>query len=364
MNLSLVALRLPEEDDGLVSFLTSNSFPFHVGRTPSMDEARRRIESGSFADDEHQTFWLVDQELGRIGFIRLEDLADDTPMFDLRLADEHRGRGLGVLALRAAADHIFTTLEVNRFEGCTRADNLPMRRTFEKAGWVQEAHFRQAWPVQGEPPADAVNYSILRQDWESGSRTPTAPLGGNGVHHIELWTHDLAGTEASFGWLMTALGWPLVEQDWEQGRSWQHPSGAYLVLEQSPALTGQRHDRLQPGLNHLAFTVTSRDALDALRRDAPAHGWRELFEDRYPTAGGHEVQRATCTRTPAATNSSNSSGGASEVVTRSSRSSMTPKRKVEVRVSLFPVAARTTRDEAAMIARLIWASSWVVTVSP
>ncbi|MDN5563944.1 MAG: hypothetical protein L0G49_09290, partial [Luteococcus sp.] len=75
------------------------------------------------------------------------------------------------------------------------------------------------------------------------------------------------------------------------------------MLEQSPALTGQRHDRLQPGLNHLAFTVTSRDALDALRRDAPAHGWRELFEDRYPTAGGHEVQRATCTRTPAATNS-------------------------------------------------------------
>lgn len=70
MNLSLVALRLPEEDDGLVSFLTSNSFPFHVGRTPSMDEARRRIESGSFADDEQQTFWLVDQELGRVGFIR------------------------------------------------------------------------------------------------------------------------------------------------------------------------------------------------------------------------------------------------------------------------------------------------------
>lgn len=25
-----------------------------------------------------------------------------------------------------------------------------------------------------------------------------------------------------------------------------------------------------------------------MRRDAPTHGWRELFEDRYPTAGGPE----------------------------------------------------------------------------
>src|SRR5699024_7463486 len=29
-----------------------------------------------------------------------------------------------------------------------------------------------------------------------------------------------------------------------------------------------------------------RDALDRLRADAGAHGWRELFSDRYPHAGG------------------------------------------------------------------------------
>ncbi|WP_420175669.1 hypothetical protein [Luteococcus sp. OSA5] len=65
-------------------------------------------------------------------------------------------------------------------------------------------------------------------------------------------------------------------------------SGAYLVLEQSPALIGERHQRLQPGLNHLAFTASSRAELDGIRRDAPAHGWRELFAEQYPTAGGPE----------------------------------------------------------------------------
>src|SRR5699024_24433 len=32
--------------------------------------------------------------------------------------------------------------------------------------------------------------------------------------------------------------------------------------------------------------IADRDALDRLRADAGAHGWRELFSDRYPHAGG------------------------------------------------------------------------------
>lgn len=31
-----------------------------------------------------------------------------------------------------------------------------------------------------------------------------------------------------------------------------------------------------------------RARLDALREDASAHGWRELFADRYPHAGGEQ----------------------------------------------------------------------------
>ena len=47
-----------------------------------------------------------------------------------------------------------------------------------------------------------------------------------------------------------------------------------------------RHDRLRPGLNHLAFYAASREHVDSLWRYAPEHGWRLLFADRHPHAGG------------------------------------------------------------------------------
>lgn len=109
----------------------------------------------------------------------------------------------------------------------------------------------------------------------------------NPVHHIELWTEDLSGVVDSFGWLFTELGW-LAEpnQDWPQGRIWRHNSGVYLVLEQSPDVRDVRHDRLRPGLNHLALRHGDLAHLDDLRAECGRHGWTELFSDHYPHAGG------------------------------------------------------------------------------
>ncbi|WP_226357143.1 MULTISPECIES: VOC family protein [unclassified Pseudonocardia] len=105
------------------------------------------------------------------------------------------------------------------------------------------------------------------------------------IHHVELWTRDLAGTAPSFHWLFTELGWTLRDDGWDRGRIWSHPSGVYVVLEQSPAVHGV-HDRTRPGLNHLALAVSGRARLDALRADCAAHGWSELFAGTYPHAGG------------------------------------------------------------------------------
>ncbi|WP_240613336.1 VOC family protein [Brachybacterium endophyticum] len=111
------------------------------------------------------------------------------------------------------------------------------------------------------------------------------------LHHIELWTHDLAAAAPSFDWLLGRLGWrDTSDPTWAAGRTWQHPSGLYLVLEQSPAVVGRGHDRLRPGLNHLALNLPpgsdGRARLDDLRSDAPSQGWSELFGEDYPHAGG------------------------------------------------------------------------------
>lgn len=104
-------------------------------------------------------------------------------------------------------------------------------------------------------------------------------------HHVELWTADLKTAEHEWRWLLDAIGWGEGDT-WAQGRTWTHADGSYLVLEQSPDLHGTLHDRLRPGLNHLAFNAGQTAALDALRMTAHEHGWQELFADKYPHAGG------------------------------------------------------------------------------
>lgn len=104
------------------------------------------------------------------------------------------------------------------------------------------------------------------------------------IHHLELWVPNLDRAIHSWGWLLTALDYRMF-QDWPGGRSWR--SGhAYIVVEQSPARTASRHDRCRPGLNHLAFHVASREQVDELTAEALLHGWRLMFSDLHPFAGG------------------------------------------------------------------------------
>lgn len=104
------------------------------------------------------------------------------------------------------------------------------------------------------------------------------------LHHIELWVPDLPRAVASIGWLLEVLGYQAF-QDWAAGRSWRHGE-TYIVVEQSPAMTGATHDRCRPGLNHLAFHAGTPDEVDELVEAATGHGWTLLFPDAHPHAGG------------------------------------------------------------------------------
>lgn len=160
------------DQKALIAFLTSNEFPFHVQMRRSADEVARTIESGAFHDDDNDSYWIDHPAHGRVGLLQFEDLRDG-PMFDLRLAESMRGRGLGAEALRAATDHIFATMPgARRFEGQTREDNIAMRRTFLRCGFIKEAHYREGWPVTDGAPLASVAYAILRRDWVTGTTTP------------------------------------------------------------------------------------------------------------------------------------------------------------------------------------------------
>ena len=104
------------------------------------------------------------------------------------------------------------------------------------------------------------------------------------LHHVEIWVADAAAAEGSWGWLLSRLGY-LPRSRWEHGVSWGL-GDTYLVIESGPDVRAGGHQRCRPGVNHLAFHAGSRAEVDALVAEAPRYGWRLLFADRHPYAGG------------------------------------------------------------------------------
>lgn len=159
-----------DESELLADFLTSESWPFHSG-AEDRDEIRAGVAGGYYDGGSARTYWIVAGD-ERVGLIRLFDLGDATPMFDLRIRAAHRGQGIGGRALGWLTGHVFAAAPgAARIEGTTRQDNTAMRRAFRRAGWVKEAHYRDAWPASGGAVYDAIGYAILRRDWESGTVT-------------------------------------------------------------------------------------------------------------------------------------------------------------------------------------------------
>ncbi|WP_334152950.1 VOC family protein [Microbacterium sp.] len=105
-----------------------------------------------------------------------------------------------------------------------------------------------------------------------------------GFHHVELWVSSLDEVRADWSWLLPQLGF-VLDAEWPEGQSW-NAGDAYLTFTLSPNLSDPVHDRRRAGLNHLAFHGGTRTDVDAIMHSASDHGWKPLYQDRYPHAGG------------------------------------------------------------------------------
>jgi DivIVA domain-containing protein len=178
----------------------------------------------------------------------------------------------------------------------------PARRepTYEQVGVPTVAYAGPPAPPAPLPPVPAPAPEVYaRPEPEPAYRQPIRgpiepelrpvaqiPTPTTGLHHLEVWVRDLDVATRSFGWLFERLGWTLF-QVWEQGRSWQAPGeGPYVVIERSPDLSWTPYDRTAPGLNHLALAVPERWMVDRIVSEAPTYGWRLMFTERHPYAGG------------------------------------------------------------------------------
>jgi catechol 2,3-dioxygenase-like lactoylglutathione lyase family enzyme len=109
------------------------------------------------------------------------------------------------------------------------------------------------------------------------------------LHHLTLWVPDLERAGPSWRWLLGELGYT-VDRSFDTVLLFRHGTGFALVLEQSADMVpGMLHSRLRPGLNHVAFTLDSTDALSSIVEQSVDHGWVALPGDRHPIAGGATV---------------------------------------------------------------------------
>ncbi|MEJ5913950.1 GNAT family N-acetyltransferase [Pseudokineococcus sp. 1T1Z-3] len=169
---AVVPFDLPQDVDLLTDFLTAAPWPFHVRSRSTAEDVRRSVDEGRWSGATTSSWWVL-VGVVRAGLLRLDDVGDGTPLFDLRVDAGHRGRGVGTAAVRWAAEHLFTREPgLTRVEATTRVDNAAMRRVLGRCGFVQESQWRASWPDDAGGVHDGVGDGLLRTDWLSGTTTP------------------------------------------------------------------------------------------------------------------------------------------------------------------------------------------------
>lgn len=105
-----------------------------------------------------------------------------------------------------------------------------------------------------------------------------------GLHHVVLTVTDVARSRAFYADL---LGFPVTDMPHVPGGGFFFPAGGVLVFafaSRRPT-PGDRFSEFRVGLDHLAFTAPSREALDALAAKLLAAGVPTQGVERFAPTG-------------------------------------------------------------------------------
>lgn len=110
---------LPSEINILIDFIISDNWPFHGYPKITPEQIKKNFEEGFYTGDGIETFWIIaDGE--KAGMIRLYDLEDLTPLFDIRISSSYQGKGIGEKGVKWLTEYVFKTYShIMRIEGYT-----------------------------------------------------------------------------------------------------------------------------------------------------------------------------------------------------------------------------------------------------
>lgn len=89
-------------------------------------------------------------------------------MIGIALQPQHRGHGVGSVAQRLLAEHLFLSTDLDRVEAEVDVDNVAERRALDRAGFTEEGMVRGAQLREGQR-RDLVRFAILRADRETAA---------------------------------------------------------------------------------------------------------------------------------------------------------------------------------------------------
>jgi RimJ/RimL family protein N-acetyltransferase len=163
-NVHFREINAASESADVCVFLAAHPWPFHGAASLSLAAA----ESVSLGPtDEVRAFWIM-QNSSKIGLVRLldlDDVADGSAQFDLRIASEYRGRGIGRFAVSWLTERLFCDYpQLHRIEAATRFDNVAMRRALGSNSYRLEGRLREDWLSADGVRYDTAIYGRLRGD--------------------------------------------------------------------------------------------------------------------------------------------------------------------------------------------------------
>lgn len=107
--------------------------------------------------------------------------------------------------------------------------------------------------------ARLVTRAPARELWKD------APLGGD-FHHLDLYVTDLAVSKPFYTAFLGRLGYRPY-QGWPEGQSYIKGRAYVTLVQTEAAYAAAGFHRKRPGVNHLAFQLPSRAAVDAFVAD-------------------------------------------------------------------------------------------------
>ncbi|MTB64250.1 hypothetical protein GGG87_04425 [Streptococcus sp. zg-86] len=105
------------------------------------------------------------------------------------------------------------------------------------------------------------------------------------LHHIEINVSNLAISRVFYAKLFADLGYELY-QEWEEGFSYRDKDSYLVFVQTKEDYKEPSYHRKRTSLNHLAFTLSTKEKVDSLHNRLRSEGVTLLYEENSPYAGG------------------------------------------------------------------------------